>query len=69
MIVPLGPSLKLVSTASAGYNHCNVPELKRRGIKLSNTPGVLSGAVAEVAVSLMLAVARGFTGTLKQVQR
>ncbi|XP_068617573.1 glyoxylate reductase/hydroxypyruvate reductase-like [Battus philenor] len=64
-----GPQLKIVSTASAGYNHCNVPELKARGIKLSNTPGVLSGAVAEIAVGLMLATARRFTENLDQVHR
>ncbi|XP_047521529.1 glyoxylate reductase/hydroxypyruvate reductase-like [Pieris napi] len=64
-----GPQLKLVSTASAGYNNCNVPELKARGIKLSNTPEVLSGAVAEVAVALMIAAARRFPENLDQVKR
>ncbi|CAH2044114.1 unnamed protein product, partial [Iphiclides podalirius] len=63
-----GPQLKIVSTASAGYNHCNVPELKRRGIKLTNTPNVLSGAVADIAVALMLGAARRFTENLEQVR-
>ncbi|CAG4959864.1 unnamed protein product [Parnassius apollo] len=64
-----GPQLKIVSTVSAGYNHCNVPELKARGIKLSNTPNVLSAAVAEIAVALMLGTARRFTENLDQVRR
>ncbi|XP_049876391.1 glyoxylate reductase/hydroxypyruvate reductase-like [Pectinophora gossypiella] len=64
-----GPQLKIVATASAGYNHCNVNELKSRGIKLSNTPNVLSPAVAEIAVSLVLAAARRFTENLDQVRR
>ncbi|CAH0401013.1 unnamed protein product [Chilo suppressalis] len=64
-----GPQLKIVATASAGYNHANVEELKARGIKLSNTPNVLSSAVAEIAVSLMLATARRFTENLDQVRR
>ncbi|XP_026496014.2 glyoxylate reductase/hydroxypyruvate reductase-like [Vanessa tameamea] len=64
-----GPQLKIVSTASAGYNHCNVPELKARGIKLSNTPNVLSSAVAEIAVGLILGAARRFTENLDQVRR
>ncbi|XP_041982259.1 glyoxylate reductase/hydroxypyruvate reductase-like [Aricia agestis] len=64
-----GPQLKIVSTISAGYNHCNVPELKARGIKLTNTPNVLSSAVAEIAVALMLGAARRFTENLDQVHR
>ncbi|CAH0564754.1 unnamed protein product [Brassicogethes aeneus] len=53
-----GSQLKTVSLMSAGYNHINIPELKERGIKLSNTPKVLSDAVAEVAVLLTLGAAR-----------
>ncbi|XP_029163815.1 glyoxylate reductase/hydroxypyruvate reductase-like [Nylanderia fulva] len=53
-----GPNLKVVSTMSAGYDHLDVPEIKRRGIKVGHTPMVLSAAVAEVAVLLMLAAAR-----------
>uniref|UniRef100_A0A2A4K050 Glyoxylate reductase/hydroxypyruvate reductase n=1 Tax=Heliothis virescens TaxID=7102 RepID=A0A2A4K050_HELVI len=64
-----GPQLKLVATASAGYNHCNVDELRARGIKLSNTPNVLSSAVAEIAIGLMLGAARRFTENLDQVHR
>ncbi|XP_050677217.1 glyoxylate reductase/hydroxypyruvate reductase-like [Leptidea sinapis] len=64
-----GPQLKIVSTASAGYNNCNLPELKARGIKLTNTPDVLSAAVGEIAVSLMIAAARRFTENLDQVRR
>ncbi|KAJ2940437.1 hypothetical protein O0L34_g119 [Tuta absoluta] len=64
-----GPQLKMVATVSAGYNHCNVKELKARGIKLSNTPNVLSSAVAEIAVALILGAARRFTENLDQVRR
>ncbi|XP_026756061.2 glyoxylate reductase/hydroxypyruvate reductase-like [Galleria mellonella] len=63
-----GPNLKIVATASAGYNHCNVDGLKARGIKLTNTPGVLSAAVAEIAITLMLVTARRFTEWLQQVE-
>lgn len=59
----------MVATASAGYNHCNLDELKARSIKLSNTPDVLSSAVAEIAVGLMLGAARRFTENLEQVHR
>ncbi|XP_076655283.1 glyoxylate reductase/hydroxypyruvate reductase [Halictus rubicundus] len=53
-----GPTLKVVSTMSAGYDHLDVPEIKRRGIKVGNTPMVLSAAVAEIAVLLTLNAAR-----------
>lgn len=68
-IVFPGPQLKIVVTVSAGYNHCNLDELRARGIKLANTPDVLSSAVAEVTVSLMLGAARRFTENLDQVRR
>ncbi|XP_018350856.1 PREDICTED: glyoxylate reductase/hydroxypyruvate reductase-like [Trachymyrmex septentrionalis] len=53
-----GPNLKVVSTMSAGYEHLDVPEIKKRGIKVGHTPMVLSAAVAEIAVLLMLSAAR-----------
>ncbi|GAB1865286.1 Glyoxylate reductase/hydroxypyruvate reductase [Camponotus japonicus] len=53
-----GPNLKVVSTMSAGYDHLDVPEIKRRGIKIGYTPMVLSAAVAEIAILLMLSAAR-----------
>lgn len=53
-----GPSLKVVSTMSAGYDHLDVPEIKRRGIKVGNTPMILSDAVAEIAIFLTLGAAR-----------
>ncbi|XP_025995934.1 glyoxylate reductase/hydroxypyruvate reductase [Solenopsis invicta] len=53
-----GPNLKVVSTMSAGYDHLDVPEIKKRGIKVGHTPMVLSAAVAEIAVLLLLSAAR-----------
>ncbi|XP_012268024.2 glyoxylate reductase/hydroxypyruvate reductase-like [Athalia rosae] len=53
-----GPTLKVVSSMSAGYDHMDIPEIKKRGIKVGNTPNVLTAAVAEVAVMLTLSAAR-----------
>ncbi|XP_015126885.1 glyoxylate reductase/hydroxypyruvate reductase [Diachasma alloeum] len=53
-----GPNLKVISTMSAGYDHLDVPEIKKRGIQVGHTPQVLSAAVAEIAVMLMLNAAR-----------
>ena len=43
---------------STGYDHLDVPEIKRRGIKVGHTPIVVSTAVAEIAVLLILSAAR-----------
>lgn len=53
-----GSNLKVISTMSAGYDHLDVPEIKRRGIKVGHTPKVLSAAVAEIAVLLLLSATR-----------
>jgi glyoxylate/hydroxypyruvate reductase len=53
-----GAQMKTVGAMSAGVNNIDVLELKKRGIKLGNTPGVLDDAVAEIAVLLALSAAR-----------
>lgn len=53
-----GTSLKVVSTMSVGYNHINIQECARRGIKVGYTPGVLDISTAETAVSLTFAAKR-----------
>lgn len=53
-----GPNLKIVAAMSAGYDNINVGLLKSKGIQVSNTPDVLSNAVAELAISLLLSAAR-----------
>ena len=53
-----GPQLKCVSTLSVGYDHIDVDECKRRGILVGNTPDVLTDAVAELTIALLLATIR-----------
>lgn len=43
---------------SVGYNHVDLQEIKRRGIKLGHTPDVLDKVVADVAILLALAASR-----------
>ena len=43
---------------SVGYDHIDVNECKRRGIKLGYTPDVLTHATAELTVTLLLATSR-----------
>ncbi|XP_063311398.1 glyoxylate reductase/hydroxypyruvate reductase-like [Pelobates fuscus] len=53
-----GPSLKVVSTMSVGYDHICLEELKKRRIRVGFTPDVLTEAVAELTVALLLATSR-----------
>ncbi|MBD1429655.1 2-hydroxyacid dehydrogenase [Sphingobacterium litopenaei] len=50
--------LKSIALASVGYDHVDVETATALGIPVSNTPDVLSGATADVAFLLMLAVSR-----------
>ena len=52
------PNLKFVSNYGVGYDGIPIAELLERGIPVTNTPGVLNDAVAELAVGMMLALAR-----------
>ncbi|KAG5882978.1 hypothetical protein JTB14_026436 [Gonioctena quinquepunctata] len=53
-----GSQMKVIGAMSAGYNHIDIGEVKKRGIKLGNTPNVLNDAVADVAILLALAASR-----------
>ncbi|XP_045613407.1 glyoxylate reductase/hydroxypyruvate reductase isoform X5 [Procambarus clarkii] len=53
-----GPTLKVIGTMSVGHDHLNLEEIKRRGIKVGYTPGVLTDATAELTVALLLATSR-----------
>jgi len=52
-----GKQLKVIANYAVGYNNIDVAEAKKRGIMVTNTPGVLTDAVAEHAVALLFAVA------------
>ncbi|KAI0562343.1 glyoxylate reductase/hydroxypyruvate reductase [Gracilaria domingensis] len=55
-----GERLKLVSTMSVGYNHVDIAECSKRGIKVSHTPNVLTETTADTALGLVLAACRRF---------
>ncbi|MGI1663470.1 2-hydroxyacid dehydrogenase [Palleronia sp. KMU-117] len=58
VVARLDPRLKIVANHSVGTDHCDLPALKARGIAVTNTPGVLADATAELAMMLMLGAAR-----------
>jgi glyoxylate reductase len=50
--------LKIIAHLGVGYNNIDVEAATNRGILVSNTPGVLTDATAELAFALILATAR-----------
>ncbi len=58
-IAHLPDTLKMIATFSVGYDQIDVPAAHERGIVVSNTPGVLTNATADIAMLLLLGAARG----------
>jgi glyoxylate reductase len=53
-----GPQLKIVANMAVGYDNVDVQDATRRGVMVTNTPGVLTDATADHAWALLFAVAR-----------
>ncbi len=52
------PKLKMVANYAVGFDNIDLNAAKARGVKVSNTPGVLVDATADLAFALLLTVAR-----------
>ena len=63
-----GPQLRVVSNYAVGFNNIDVREAHSRGIRVGNTPGVLTEATADIAAGLILATARRFSESIDQVR-
>ncbi|HSW45099.1 MAG TPA: D-glycerate dehydrogenase [Phycisphaerae bacterium] len=53
-----GPSCRIVANYAVGFNNIDLAAATRRGILVTNTPGVLTEATADLTWALILAVAR-----------
>lgn len=53
------PALEVISVYGVGYDTVDVDLCRRKGIKVSNTPDVLTGDVADLGVAMMLCQSRG----------
>ena len=54
------PNLEIISVFGVGYDGVPVDYCKKRGIKVTHTPDVLTDDVADVAVALIMMTGRGF---------
>ena len=57
VIAALPESVKILATFSVGYEHIDIPAAAR-GLKVTNTPEVLTDATADIAMLCLLAAAR-----------
>jgi lactate dehydrogenase-like 2-hydroxyacid dehydrogenase len=53
-----GPSCRVVANYAVGFNNIDLAAATRRGILVTNTPGVLTETTADLAWALIMAVAR-----------
>lgn len=52
------PKLKIVAQMAVGYDNIDVSEATKRGIYVTNTPGVLTETTADMAWAMLMAIAR-----------
>jgi glyoxylate reductase len=62
------PQLQAVSTVAVGYDNIDLAAASQRGVRVFNTPDVLDATVAELAITLILALARGITDADRYVR-
>jgi len=57
-VLSANPNLRLIANFAVGYNNVDVEAARELGIVVTNTPGVLTEATADLTMALMLAVMR-----------
>ena len=53
-----GARCRLIASFGVGFNHVAIDAARTAGIRVTNTPGVLTDATADIAMALILSVAR-----------
>ncbi len=54
----IDPRCKLLANFGVGYNHIDVSAARAKGLSVTNTPGAVTDATADIAMTLMLMTAR-----------
>jgi len=64
-----GPQLRIVANFAVGYDNVDLGACTRRGVLVSNTPGVLTEATAELTIALLLDVVRRVSEGDRMIRR
>jgi glyoxylate reductase len=67
-VLAKNPQLKIVCNVAVGYNNLDVPAATRRGVMMTNTPGVLDDTTADLTWALILAAARGLANADRTIR-
>src|SRR5262249_24423893 len=57
-VIDAAPKLKVIANVAVGYNNIDIPYARARGIAVTNTPDVLTEAVADFTWAMILAITR-----------
>lgn len=57
-IMSANANLKIISNFAVGYNNIDIVEATRRGIMVTNTPGILTDTTADLTWALIMSIAR-----------
>src|SRR5256885_4231049 len=57
-VLESNPNLRMIANYAVGYNNVDVDAARELGIVVTNTPGVLTEATADLTLALILAVTR-----------
>ena len=58
------PRLKVIANIAVGYDNIDIEAAAERGIRVSNTPGVVTDSTADLTFALMLAISRRIVETV-----
>jgi len=57
-VLASNPNLRMVANYAVGYNNIDVEAARELGVTITNTPGVLTEATADLTMALILAITR-----------
>lgn len=57
-IIQAGEKLKIIANHAVGFNNIDLEEATRRKIVVTNTPGILTEATADLTMALMLSISK-----------
>ena len=67
-VLAKSPQLKIVCNVAVGYNNLDVAAATKRGVMMTNTPGVLDDTTADLTWALILSAARGLSHADRSVR-
>src|SRR5437868_1773819 len=68
-VLASNPNLRMIANYAVGYNNVDVDAARELGLIVTNTPGVLTEATADLTVALILAVMRRVVEGADEVRR